>query len=75
MISEQCFSVTAALQPFIRNMLVFNCAHQLNPLFVYVPCLKNYKRMMSCIDMNFEAMWFALKVGEQNKGPLNWLLM
>lgn len=75
MIFEQSLNVTAAFQTFVRNMFVLNCARHLNPLFVYVPCLKNYKRMMSCTYMNFEAMWFALKVGEQNKGPLNWLLM
>lgn len=53
-------------------MLVFDCVHHLNPYLFMSLVLK---RMMSCIDMNFEAMWFALKVGEQNKGPLNWLLM
>lgn len=33
------------------------------------------KRTMSSIDINAETMWFALKVGEPNKRPLNWLLM
>lgn len=33
------------------------------------------KKRIGCEAVNFEAMWLALKVGEQNKGPLNWLLM
>lgn len=66
------WNVTPAWQTFVRNMPAFNCVHHLNPYLFMSLALK---RTMSCIDMNFEAMWFALKVGEQNKGPLNWLLM
>lgn len=65
-------NVSPALKTFVRNMLVFNWLHHLNP-YLFMSLVS--KRTMSYVDMNFEAMWFALKVGEQNKGPLNWLLM
>lgn len=55
-----------------KETCLFNRVHHLNPYLFMSPVLK---RDTSCIDMNFEAMCFTLKVGEQNKGPLNWLLM
>lgn len=50
-----------------KETCLFNRVHHLNPYLFMSPVLK---RDTSCIDMNFEAMCFTLKVGEQNKGPL-----